>query len=256
MFDINYTEEIKKISNWIREIVHVSGFFGVVIAVSGGIDSAVATALCVKALGKENVYCVLLPFGKLSEEHTKDAMIVLKNLQIPSQNIKEINIEEAVDSVIKNAGNGGDVRKGNIMARVRMIYLFDTAKKLNALVCGTENKTENYLGYFTRFGDEASDLEPIKKFYKTQIWNLGKFLGLPEKIISKAPTAGLWESQTDEGELGFTYKDADKVLYYHFDKNLSGDQIMANGIKKEIIEKVLNYVKKNEFKHKLPHEFN
>ncbi|MDE2588080.1 MAG: NAD+ synthase, partial [Patescibacteria group bacterium] len=212
MFEINYPEEVEKISEWIKNTVKSSGFSKIVIAVSGGIDSAVSTALCVKAIGPENVFCVLLPYGKLSGEHTKDAKDILKSFQIPLENIKEINIQEAVDSIIKNISDVNEIRKGNIMARVRMIYIFDSAKKLNAIVCGTENKTEHYLGYFTRFGDEASDLEPIKKFYKTQIWEFGKILNVPEKIIAKAPTAGLWEEQTDEGELGFTYKEADKIL--------------------------------------------
>jgi NAD+ synthase len=180
---------------------------------------------------------------------------VLKFLEVPENNILEIDIQEPVDSVLKNIENTNDIRKGNVMARIRMIYLFDTAKKINALVCGTENKTENFLGYFTRFGDEASDLEPIKKYYKTQIWEMGKILGIPKKIINKAPTAGLWEEQTDELELGFTYKEADSALYYYFDEKLPEEEIVEKGISKEVIEKVLNYVKKNEFKHNLPHEF-
>lgn len=143
------------------------------------------------------------------------------------------------------------LRAGNIMARVRMIILFDLAKKHNALVCGTENKTEYLLGYFTRFGDEASDIEPIKHLYKTQVYQLAKHLGVPDQIINRRPTAGLWSSQTDEGEFGFSYEEADNVLYLYSDKKISTEKIIKMGYLHA--KKILAFVKKNEFKRKTPY---
>src|SRR6185437_16551779 len=130
------------------------------------------------------------------------------------------------------------IRIGNIAARMRMIILFDLAKKHKALVCGTENKSENLLGYFTRFGDQASDIEPIEHLYKTQIIQLAKHLGLPEDVITQAPSAGLWKGQTDEGQFGFTYEEADIVLYLFLEKNVSIGEIEKRGYlhAKKIIE--------------------
>ena len=252
MFELDYKKESDKIAQWIKKTVSSAGFTKVIVALSGGVDSAVSTALAALALGKENVYCVSLPYGQMSKEHADDAMIVANYLQIPQENIFTINIQPVVEEF---QVNGDDVQKGNVMARVRMIYLYDLAKKLKVLVCGTENKTEHYLGYFTRFGDEASDIEPIRNFYKTQIWQFAKYLGIPEKIITKAPTAGLWETQTDEGEFGFSYKEGDKVLWHHFEEGLEKDEIIKKGITPNVVEKVLKRVRENEFKHRLPYEY-
>jgi len=134
-----------------------------------------------------------------------------------------------------------------------MILLYDLAKKLQALVLGTENKSEYLLGYFTRFGDEASDIEPVRHLYKTQVRQLALYLGIPRKIINKAPTAGFWLGQTDEKELGFTYEEADKILYLYFDLKKRKEEIEKIGFKKETIKKVISRVKANDFKHKLPY---
>lgn len=190
----------------------------------------------------------ILPAGRQIELSESDDQII-RNSDTPA-------IRVTSESHPKNTSTLNKVRLGNIMARVRMIYLFDMAKAINALVVGTENKTENMLGYFTRFGDSASDLEPIASLYKTQVWEAAKILGIPEKIITKAPTAGLWENQTDEDELGFTYKEADQVLYYHFDEKLPVEKIVEKGIDRNVIEKVLETVKKNGFKQKTPYLFN
>jgi len=137
------------------------------------------------------------------------------------------------------------------MARTRMIILFDQAKRHEALVCGTENKSEHLLGYFTRFGDSASDIEPITHLYKTQVYQLAKYLKIPEEIIQTQPTAGLWENQTDEGEFGFTYEEADQVLYLFHDRNKSLNEIINLGFKNT--EKIIKRVKQNEFKRKTPY---
>ena len=250
--DIDYQKKIEEIEAWIKKTVGEAGFKKVVIALSGGIDSALACSLAVKSLGPDQVFPLLLPYGNLNLEGTKDAQLLCDFLKIDKNNIKISDIKPAVEEIIKFEASISEIRKGNIMARVRMIYLFDLAKKNDALVIGTENKTEHYLGYFTRFGDSASDLEPIINLYKTQVWEMAKYLNLPKKIIEKTPTAGLWLGQSDENELGFSYKDADQILNLYFDEKMRIDQIMKNGFKKELIEKVLDRVKQNEFKQKLP----
>lgn len=261
MHNINYQQESENIKNWIKKVFDNSGLQKIVIGLSGGIDSALACTLAAQAIGKDHIIPVLLPYGSMNSESVADAKSVIAFLGIPEEQIKEIDIQSGVDGIIGVSpspliplpqGEENDVRKGNVMARVRMIYLFDLAKQHKGLVCGTENKSEHYLGYFTRFGDEASDMEPIRHLYKTQVWEMGKFLGLPEKIITKAPTAGLWHGQTDEEELGFTYAQADEVLSYFIDKKLAKEDIIGKGLDTNIVEKVLQRVKANEFKHTLP----
>ncbi len=250
--NIDYKKKVEDIQNWIAQTVENAGFQDVVIALSGGIDSVLSTTLAVQALGKEHVHVLLLPYGKLSKKATEDAKKVTEFLALPKENVNEIDIKKAADTMINDKGSMINIRKGNIMARIRMIYLYDFAKANNCLVVGTENKSEYYLGYFTRFGDEASDIEPIRSLYKTQVKELAKFLNLPEEIITKAPTAGLWEGQTDEKEFGFSYEEADAVLYHYFDERLPEEGMLNLEISREVVEKVLNFVKKNDFKRNLP----
>jgi NAD+ synthase len=243
------------ITDWIVKTVQYTGFSQLIIGVSGGIDSAVTISLAVRAVKPQNIYAVLMPYGEMNEDGQKDAIELLTYLKIPKSHIILFDILPAVETMIENIGSVDHIRKGNIMARIRMIYMFDLAKKMKALVCGTENKTEHLLGYFTRFGDAASDIEPIQSLYKTYIWDMAKYLQISEKILQKSPTAGLWNAQTDEEELGFSYKDADQVLYYHFEERLNKDAIVEKGISIDVVEKVLARVSANEFKHKLPYTF-
>lgn len=237
------TEEIV---GFIRLSFKKSGFSKAVIGLSGGIDSSVSYVLSVTALGKENIFPYLLPYERLNTEGIEDAKLLANHFTV-------IDIKPFVDPIFQLDTSISDIRKGNIMARMRMILLFDASKYRKALVVGTENKTEHLLGYYTRFGDEASDVEPIRSLYKTQVRELGKYLKIPEKIITKSPTAGLWEGQTDEGEFGFSYKEADQILFLRFDKNVSEEEIVKRGFKKEVVEKVLERVKKNRFKEELPY---
>lgn len=281
--ELDYQRKAEEIVQWIQKTVWEAGFADVVVALSGGIDSAVSTTLAVRALGKAHVYVLLLPYGDLSAKGTKDALLVAKSLGLSEDHILMQDIQEGTDvicrgpvrkfppasapstSLVRPGGKpflsatpetvNSELRKGNIMARVRMIYLYDFAKAHTCLVVGTENKSEYYLGYFTRFGDEASDIEPIRSLYKTQVWEMGKYLGVPQEVIEKVPSAGLWEGQSDEEELGFSYKDADQVLYQHFDKGMPEAEIVASGISQETVEKVLQWVKKMDFKHRLPKIF-
>lgn len=229
-----------------------AGFSRAVVAVSGGVDSATSCALAVGALGPENVTPMFLPYGELNHQGVTDARLVVESLRIPEANIVEIDIQSLVDSILKLDESVDLVRGGNIMARMRMTLIFDQAKKQQALVVGTENKTEHLLGYFTRFGDEASDIEPLRQLYKTQVYELARRLGLPEPVLTKPPSAGLWEGQTDEGEFGFSYKEADEILALLVDENRSTEEVVAAGFTPGVVERVARRMQENKFKHRLP----
>ena len=189
---------------------------------------------------------------------------LLRQLQIPASHIRETDIEPMVDAFIRavelrhHTGHGllsddlTNVRLGNIMARVRMVALFDYAKQLNALVLGTENKSEHYLGYYTRFGDEASDIEPLRNLYKTEVYQVAEYLGVPEEILAAVPTAGLWPGQSDEGQFGFTYETADQILYGLYDAKRSVQELVESGVDQNTIQLVQTWVENMAFKHNLP----
>jgi NAD+ synthase len=252
-FSLDAAKEEKKIIKFIRVILESSGFSRVVLGLSGGIDSTVVCSLTLKALGAKNIHIGLFPFGQFNKEGLKDAKTLIKQLNIPSPNIHQIDIEPLVTPFIKIDKLMDNTRKGNFMARSRMMLLFDLSKKLNALVLGTENKTEKLLGYFTRFGDEASDIEPIAHLYKTQVRQLAKLLEIPDEVINKPPTAGLYEGQTDEGDFGFTYEEADAILYLYIDKKKKREEIIQSGFRKDVVEKVIKRMAENEYKHKTPY---
>lgn len=243
---------INTITSFIKESFVKAGFADAVIGLSGGVDSATSCALAVKALGKEHVFPVLMPYGSLNERGKIDALEVVRAIEIPDTNVVVVDIAPAVDAFVSMDSTMDDMRKGNVMARMRMITLFDQAKKRKALVVGTENKTEHLLGYFTRFGDEASDIEPLRNLYKTQVYEVTRELGLPEAVLTKAPTAGLWEGQTDEDEFGFTYKDADKILELVFDQKKPWGELEKLGFSPSIVKQVQSRVSQNAFKHELP----
>lgn len=202
---------MEKIIEFIKTTFKQQQFTKAIVAVSGGVDSATSLTLAVKALGPDNVYSLQLPYKKHQSLELAD--LAIKTAGIPKNQQLVINIGRIVDKLaVKLNAKKDRVRLGNIMARVRMICLFDQAKKLKALVVGTENKSEHELGYFTRFGDEAADIEPIIHLYKTQVYKLAKELEVPEAIIKAPPTAGLWPGQTDEAELGQTYEQIDAKL--------------------------------------------
>lgn len=254
---INHALEVKRLVKFIKQTVSTRGFKNIVIAVSGGIDSATSLTLAVKALGPTHVFPVLLPYKSLSKQGTIDARQVIDILKIPQKQTIIIDIGPVADALfgtlkLRLNSPQNKIRIGNIMARMRMIALYDRAKKNQALVLGTENKSEHYLSYFTRFGDEASDIEPIKHLYKTQVYELARYLSVPEPLLTKAPTAGLWSGQTDEGEFGFTYKTADQILYQLYDKKLTLEQVVQNGFSRRDVAKVTAWVKRNWFKHELP----
>lgn len=246
---INPQEEAEKIQNFIKDILSKQKKRNVVIGVSGGIDSAAALYLLKNSIHHENIYILNMPYFY---KNSKDLEDVINGLNLPAENIKIISIKPIVDSIISSLNiPDNQIRKGNVMARARMIVLYDFAKKLDALVCGTENKSEFHLGYFTRFGDEASDFEPIQYLYKTQVYELAKYLKVPQAIIDKSPSANLWDNQTDEDELGFSYEEADNVLYLYFDKKVSVEEIKEQGFVNA--EKIIDFAYRNSYKHRVPY---
>jgi NAD+ synthase len=245
--DIKQTKNYLK--NFLKDQIHKTGYKKVIIGLSGGVDSAVATYLSVEALGKENVLAVMLPYRTSSPQSLTDALQVINILGV--RHLK-VDITSMVDG-FKNLDTQMDqVRLGNIMARVRMIALYDLSAKEQALVIGTSNKTETLLGYGTLYGDTACAINPLGDLYKTQVWELAKELGVPENIISKKPTADLWSGQTDEEELGFLYKDVDKLLLEMIDSALTNDELIKSGFDKNFVVNVRTRIRSNEFKRRLP----
>lgn len=247
--------EIEKILTFIRETVKFHKKKCVIIGVSGGIDSAVALTLLTMAMGKKKIIPMLLPYNNQS---THDSELICIHNGYSEKSIMKIDITSIVESYQKKISkNINQLRLGNIQARVRMTLLFDKAHELDGLVCGTENKSEHYLGYFTRFGDEASDFEPLRNYYKTQVKQLAAFLKIPTLFIDKKPSANLWKNQTDEDELGFTYQEADEILNLAIDNELTEEKIFNHStIDPKIIKKILNKVAVTEFKRITPYLLN
>lgn len=245
-FDPIFTENT--LIRFIRDEVTKFGIESVVIGLSGGLDSSVSATLAVRALGKDKVFGYVLPYKTTSKESLDDAYLVGEILGI---HIETIDITQIVNSYFK-LEDVDRLRRGNFIARIRMCILFDKSNEHNALVLGTSNKTELLLGYGTIYGDMASAINPLGDLYKTQVRILAKEIGIPEKIITKPPTADLWIGQTDEGELGITYEEADEILFHLVEKRVSPQHLIEIGYDSEKVVKILNMIKKNQFKRTLP----
>lgn len=238
---------VKVLVDFIKQETERVGLKKCVIGLSGGIDSAVAAYLSQKAVGSKNLLGLLLPYKQSSKDSITDAITVSKKLKIKT---KIIDVTPAVDALIQD--DIDKVRKGNIIARMRMIVLYDYSNEFKGLVIGTGNKTELLLGYSTIYGDSASAINPIGDLYKTQIWQLAELLKIPKNIIRKKPSADLWIGQTDESELGFTYKEVDRLLYYLIDCRYSDKELVEEGFKPAMIKRVKNVIMKNQFKRLPP----
>ncbi len=248
---LNNTIVEKLLTEFLRNETYKVGIKKAVIGLSGGIDSAVSTYLAVRAFGAENVKCILMPYKTSSKESVIDAMRVVNDLNTPYE---KIEITDMIDAFVKNIGDKdiSNVRKGNMMARARMIILYDQSAKENALVIGTGNKSEIILGYSTLFGDSASALNPLGDLYKTQLWDLARHLQIPKELIDKQPSADLWEGQSDENEFGFTYEKVDRFLYQKIDERRTDEEIEAMGFEKEFIARVNKMIYRNQFKRVPP----
>jgi NAD+ synthase len=246
---LNAPLAVTVLTSFIRDAVETTGMAGgVVVGVSGGVDSSLSAALAVKALGPERVHGFLLPYRTSNPAFEQDARTVAEHLGIPH---RKIDISPMVDAYFTLEPDADPGRRGNKMARERMAILFDQAKKLNALVLGTSNKTEILLGYSTVFGDNASSLNPLGDLYKAQVWQLSRHLGLPAAVIDKAPSADLWPGQTDEGDLGVDYATADEVLYLLFEESLRPEEVVERGYDGRAVQRIVMLEQRFRFKRRL-----
>lgn len=237
------------LTGFIKSEVTRTGLSRAVIGLSGGIDSALSCVLAVEALGKENVLAVRMPYKASSKESLSHAQLLIDQLDIPSKTIEITNMVEPLFNLDPEISN---LRKGNIMARQRMIILYDQSEVFKGLVIGTSNKTEILLGYSTMYGDSASAMNPIGDLYKTQIRQLSRALNIPAPIVDKAPSADLWADQTDEKELGFTYEDVDKLLYLLVDQRYSPQEVIEAGFDEKFVQSVMNRIRRYQYKRMQP----
>ena len=257
MIDLTINTELatKIITGFIKTELNRVGFKKALMGLSGGIDSALSLYLSAKALGPENVLAVRMPYAKHSLSKTSpsntldDAQTMIDDLGVQSMTIE---ITDMVDPLINQHEDMTKLRAGNIMARMRMIVLYDQSVAFNGLVMGTSNKTEMLLGYSTVYGDAAAALQPISVLYKTQVRQLAKALGVPNQVIEKVPSADLWVGQTDEGELGFTYAEVDKLLYLLVDQRYRPEDCVAEGFDMAFVDRVMGLMRKNHFKRVMP----
>lgn len=235
--------------SFIRDARETTGMEGMVLGLSGGVDSALSAALAARALGPERVHAFLLPYRTSNPDSARDATAVGEAFGLK---LRTLDISASVDAYFDANENEADrVRRGNLMARIRMSILFDQAKKENCLVLGTSNKTEILLGYSTIFGDNASSINPLGDLYKQQVWQLAEHLGVPEQVVRKSPSADLWPGQTDEEELGFEYPVADEVLYLMFNKGYVAEEIVERGYDRDAVRKIHELEQRNRFKRRL-----
>ncbi|MEZ4387412.1 MAG: NAD+ synthase [Candidatus Krumholzibacteriia bacterium] len=242
-------EVAARAGRFITDILNHSGQDGLVVGLSGGIDSAVAAGLAVRTLGPDRVHAIRLPYRTSSEASLRDAQAVAEALGLAPDTV---DITPVVDAFLARVPDADPIRRGNVMARVRMLTLFDASQARRALVLGTGNRTEWLLGYTTLHGDAACGLNPVAQLYKTEIRLLAQHLGLPAAVITKAPSADLWAGQSDEDELGFTYAEADRLLHHMVDEGLAPRQLASLGFAPELVERVAARMRSQAFKRLLP----
>jgi len=245
----------KVLTAFLREEAGKFGIKGAVLGLSGGIDSALVLELAARSLGPENVLAVAMPYQTSNPISLELAEKAAKSAGTP---IEVVDISKMADAHIQAAGIEDDdspaarLRKGNIMARARMVILYDRSARDGSLVFGTSNKTELLLGYGTIHGDMASAINPIGDLYKSQVFALSRHLGVPQEIVDRPPSADLWEGQTDEEELGFSYEEVDSLLHLQVDRRYSFDHLLEAGFQKSFIEAISKRVRNNQYKRRPP----
>ena len=245
-----HTELVRTIlTGFIRSEVSRAGFMRAVVGLSGGIDSAVSCALAAQALGPEHVLALRMPYRTSSPDSLEDAEKIAACLKVP---METFDITPMVEPLIDRQADLSQTRKGNIMARARMIVLYDRSEATRGLVIGTGNKTEILLGYTTLWGDMAAAINPVGDLYKTQLRQLAASLQLPKSVLDKPPSADLWVGQTDEGELGLVYAEVDRLLYLLIDQRYTPEECVEAGFERAYVDKVLTRVRRNQFKRMMP----
>ncbi len=251
MTDLTINADLARtiLTGFLKTEITRMGFEHAIIGLSGGIDSALSCYLAAEALGPESVLAVRMPYKTSSRDSLEDAQQV-----IDATGVRSITVEitDMVDPLIAAFPEMDNTRKGNIMARMRMIVLYDQSAAFRGLVVGTGNKTEILLGYTTLFGDSANALNPIGDLYKTQVRQFSQALGVPDSILKKAPSADLWSGQTDEGELGYTYAEVDQLLHLLIDRRYTPAECVEAGFAEGFVKSVVERVRRNHFKRILP----
>lgn len=243
---LNNQKVVKEITNFLKKEFKRRNKNKAILGISGGVDSTACAILC-KEAGLD-LYGIILPYKKKGQ---KEAEKVAQFLKLAKNRIINVDITQPVDAQIRQLQKImklDKVNKGNIMARQRMIVQYALSRRLNGLVVGTGNLSEHYLGYFTLYGDQACDISPIAGLFKTQIYQLAEYLKVPKWILEKKPSAGLWFGQTDEKELGFTYQQADPILYLALIKKYPKEKIIKKGLNQKLVSKVLTRIKATEYK--------
>ena len=237
------------IGQFIRGQLRQAGFERAVLGLSGGIDSALVAYLTAEAIGADKLLCVLMPYRTSSPASRGDAEEVVQRLGAASE---VVDISPMVDAFFADEPDAAPVRRGNYMARQRMAALYDRSVTWGGLVVGTGNKTESLIGYTTLFGDSACAFNPIGDLYKSQVRQIAAAMGVPEQIITKAPSADLWPGQTDEAEADFSYPVLDRLLFWRIDKRRSIEEMVELGFDRGLVERVDRMVATSEFKRQVP----
>jgi NAD+ synthase len=245
-------QAVEVITAFIRSQMEQTGFSRLVVGLSGGVDSAAVAYLAARAIGADNLLAVRMPYRTSSDASETDALRVVEDLNCRTERIEITPMVEPMLDLISGDDDASlNVRRGNVMARQRMIILYDRSAAFDALVIGTSNKTEALLGYGTLHGDMAAAMQPIGDLYKTQLRAVARELGVPDQVVAKPPSADLWPGQTDEGELGRSYDSLDRVLFALVDRRWTVDRSVAAGLERSLVEWVARRVAQMEFKRQL-----
>lgn len=250
MLEFNVELITENLTSFLKEELRKTGLTNFTLGLSGGVDSAVVAFLAARAIGPENVHALYLPYKSSSQESEGHSRLSMEGCGV---NYQVISITKMIDSYFDDVDpEASPLRRGNKMSRERMAILYDHSAKYGGVVLGTSNKTELLLGYGTQHGDMASALNPIGDIYKTKIFELARYLQVPEPLIVKKPSADLWAGQSDEEDLGFTYAEVDALLENLIEKRKTIADLLANGFKQEFITKVIGLINRSQFKRRMP----